>query len=54
MGSGWLHRSGRLHVKAIGTEENIEYSKEKNEDYYPLEGEDIAGRLHELYYSKLD
>ena len=38
-------------VKAIGNEQDIEEHKEDGRNYYPLEGEDIAGALHEHYYN---
>ena len=41
-----------FEVKAIGTEEDIEYFEEIDENYYPIDGEDIAGNLHELFYKK--
>lgn len=41
-----------FEVKAIGTEEDIEFYKKNEENYYPLEGEDIAGCLHEHFYNK--
>lgn len=41
-----------FEVKAIGTEEDIEYFKSLDENYYPLEGEDISGYLHELFYQQ--
>lgn len=39
-----------FEVKAIGTEEDIEFFKENDENYYPIDGEDIAGNLHEKFY----
>lgn len=39
-----------FEVKAIGSEENIAYFKENNENYYPINGDDIAGSLHEHFH----
>lgn len=39
-----------FEVKAIGAKEDIEFFLQTGQDYYPLEGEDIAGSLHEKFY----
>ena len=41
-----------FEVKAIGTEEDIKYFKENDENYYPVDSEDIAGALHEGFYKE--